>query len=279
MAAMHETRVAVGVDGSIAAQTAVCWAAAEAALRSATLRVVHAFVWPLFRVPLGPTEVAPGLRAAADLVVGEAVELAGKVEPAIPIEAEVVEGFPFPVLTEESRHADLIVVGSRGLGATLTVLVGSPAVDLVAHAHCPVVVVRPDQLGDSGRRVVVGYDGSPAAARAVRFGVEYSARHHLDLLVATVADDGAVTGAELAGLVASVTDGCRGGVRVTSTVLSGHPAEELVRLSGESPLVVVGSRGRGGFRGLLLGSVSHAVLQHAGCPVAVVPRELEGARI
>jgi nucleotide-binding universal stress UspA family protein len=279
MAAMHETRVAVGVDGSIAAQTAVCWAAAEAALRSATLRVVHAFVWPLFRVPLGPTEVAPGLRAAADLVVGEAVELAGKVEPAIPIEAEVVEGFPFPVLTEESRHADLIVVGSRGLGATLTVLVGSTAVDLVAHAHCPVVVVRPDQLGDSGRRVVVGYDGSPAAARAVRFGVEYSARHDLDLLVATVADDGAVTGAELAGLVASVTDGCRGGVRVTSTVLSGHPAEELVRLSGESRLVVVGSRGRGGFRGLLLGSVSHAVLQHAGCPVAVVPRELEGARI
>jgi nucleotide-binding universal stress UspA family protein len=279
MAAMHETRVAVGVDGSIAAQTAVCWAAAEAALRSATLRVVHAFVWPLFRVPLGPTEVAPGLRAAADLVVGEAVELAGKVEPAIPIEAEVVEGFPFPVLTEESRHADLIVVGSRGLGATLTVLVGSTAVDLVAHAHCPVVVVRPDQLGDSGRRVVVGYDRSPAAARAVRFGVEYSARHDLDLLVATVADDGAVTGAELAGLVASVTDGCRGGVRVTSTVLSGHPAEELVRLSGESRLVVVGCRGRGGFRGLLLGSVSQAVLQHAGCPVAVVPRELERVRI
>lgn len=279
MAAMHETRVVVGVDGSIAAQTAVCWAAAEAALRSATLRVVHAFVWPLFRVPLGPTEVAPGLRAAADLVVGEAVELAGKVEPAIPIEAEVVEGFPFPVLTEESRHADLIVVGSRGLGATLTVLVGSTAVDLVAHAHCPVVVVRPDQLGDSGRRVVVGYDGSPAAARAVRFGVEYSARHDLDLLVATVADDGAVTGAELAGLVASVTDGCRGGARVTSTVLSGHPAEELVRLSGESRLVVVGCRGRGGFRGLLLGSVSQAVLQHAGCPVAVVPRELERVRI
>jgi nucleotide-binding universal stress UspA family protein len=272
MAAMQATRVVVGVDGSIAAQTAVCWAAAEAAQRSATLRVVHAFVWPLFRVPLGPSEVAPGLRAAADLVVGEAVELAGKVEPAIPIDAAVVEGFPFPVLAEETRYADLIVVGSRGLGATLTVLVGSTTVDLVAHAHCPVVVVRPDQLGDSGRGVVVGYDGSPAAAQAVRVGVEYSARHHLDLLVVTVSDRDAVTGAELAGLVASVTDGGRGGVRVTSTVLSGHPAEELVRLSGESRLIVVGSRGRGGFRGLLLGSVSQAVLQHAGCPVAVVPR-------
>jgi nucleotide-binding universal stress UspA family protein len=272
MAAMQATRVVVGVDGSIAAQTAVCWAAAEAAQRSATLRVVHAFVWPLFRVPLGPSEVAPGLRAAADLVVGEAVELAGKVEPAIPIDAAVVEGFPFPVLAEATRHADLIVVGSRGLGATLTVLVGSTTVDLVAHAHCPVVVVRPDQLGDSGRRVVVGYDGSPAAAQAVRFGVEYSARHDLDLLVVTVSDHGPVTGAELAGLVASVTDGGRGGVRVTSTVLSGHPAEELVRLSRESRLVVVGSRGRGGFRGLLLGSVSQAVLQHAGCPVAVLPR-------
>ena len=78
---MHEPRVVVGVDGSIAAQTAVCWAATEAAARGAILRVVHAFVWPLFRVPLGLSELAPGLRAAADQIVGEAVELAGKIEP------------------------------------------------------------------------------------------------------------------------------------------------------------------------------------------------------
>src|SRR4029450_4314029 len=101
MAAMHETRVVVGVDGSIAAQTAVCWAAAEAAQRSATLRGVHAFVVPLFRGSPAPGEGAPGLRAAAALVVGGAVELPGKVEPAIPIDAAVVEGFPFPVLAEE----------------------------------------------------------------------------------------------------------------------------------------------------------------------------------
>lgn len=264
-------RVVVGIDGSDASRSAVCWAATEAAARSATLRVVHAFVWPLFRVPLGPSEVAPGLRAGADFLIGEAAELAAKTEPSVPVEAAVVDGFPFPVLAEESRHADLVVVGSRGLGATLTVLVGSTAVDLVAHAHCPVVVVRPDHLTGDGGRVVVGYDGSPAAESAVEYGFEYARRHSVGLLVAAVHDDGAGSVAELEGLVDAVTDGLPDGVEVESTVLSGHPAEQLVRLAADARLLVVGSRGRGGFTGMVLGSVSQAVLHHAACPVAVLP--------
>lgn len=271
---MHEPRVVVGVDGSIAAQTAVCWAATEAAARGAILRVVHAFVWPLFRVPLGPSELAPGLRAAADQIVGEAVELAGKIEPGLPVESALTSGFPFPVLAAESRLADLTVVGSRGLGATLTVLVGSTTVDLIAHAHGPVVVVRPDQLGESGHRVVVGYDGSPEARRAVGFAFEYADRHDLEVLVATVYDDAAHCGP-----VPVAFDPVPGHehVPLATTLLIGHPAEQLVRLSEDARLVVVGSRGRGGFQGLLLGSVSQAVLQHAHCPVAVIPAATEPA--
>ncbi len=270
---MHGSRVVVGVDGSAAAQTAVRWAATEAAARGATLRVVHAFVWPSFRVPLGPSEVAPGLRAAADQIVGEAAELAAKVEPGVPVEAAVASGFPFPVLSAESRQADLTVLGSRGLGATLSVLVGSTAVDLVAHARGPVVVVRPEQLGESGHRVVVGYDGSPAARHAVAFALEYADRHDLEVLVVTVHDDDAVP----SGLLPVALDPVPGygHVPLATTLLTGHPAEQLVRLSEDARLIVVGSRGRGGFRGLLLGSVSQAVLQHATCPVAVVPAEAE----
>jgi nucleotide-binding universal stress UspA family protein len=162
-----------------------------------------------------------------------------------------------------------VVIGSRGLGATLTVLVGSTAVDLVAHATCPVVVVRSDDpvsQADDGGLVVVGYDGSDTARAAIDFAVEHCRRHRGRLLIASVRDDrtGDVDVPDLAELSTDVS--------VESTILPGHPGEQLVRLSEEAALVVVGTRGRGGFAGLLLGSVSQTVLHHATCPVAVIPR-------
>ena len=259
----------VGVDGSVASQNAVRWAAAEAVARGVELHVVHAFIWPLFQVPLGPTDMAPGLRAAADRILAEAVELARKAEPAVEVSGSVIDGFPFPVLKRASGGADLVVIGSRGLGATLTVLIGSTAVDLVAHAQCPVVVVRSDESvsqADDGGLVVVGYDGSDTARAAIDFALEHARRHRGKLLIVTVRDDrtGAVDLSDLAQLSTDVT--------VESTILSGHAGEQLVRLSKEAALVVVGTRGRGGFAGLLLGSVSQTVLHHATCPVAVIPR-------
>jgi nucleotide-binding universal stress UspA family protein len=274
---VREPRVVVGVDGSVAGGTAVRWAAGEAAARDATLRIVHAFVWPVYRVPVGPSEVAPGLRAAAELTVRDAVELAGKTAPGVRVESAIVTGFPFPVLAGESREADLTVVGSRGLGATLSVLVGSTAVDLVAHAQGPVVVVRPDELGETGHRVVVGYDGSAASRGAYRFALDYADLHGLGVLVATVHDDAATKPADTVTAPPPVPG--HEHVQVSSTLLSGHPAEELVRLSQDARLLVVGSRGRGGFTGMLLGSVSQAVLHHAQCPVAVLPAAGAGSLV
>lgn len=268
---MNDSRVVAGIDGSAEAEAAIRWAAAEAAARGAELHLVHAFVWPLFPVPVGPSSVAPGLRAMADKIVADSQDLARKLEPGVRITAELVEGFPSPVLLEQSRTAGLVVIGSRGLRGALRLLVGSTGLDLAANAHCPVVVVRPDQPGDSGSRVVIGYDGSPASEAAVDFGLAYAERRGIDVRVASVqspdADRHRLTHHDLAAAVQR-----RDGGAVAELVhVTGHPAEQLIQWSADARLVVIGSRGRGGFTALLLGSISQAILQHADCPVAVIP--------
>lgn len=268
---MTEPRVVAGIDGSPAAETAIRWAAAEAASRGTGLRLVHAFVWPEFPVPLGPSDVAPGLRAAADKIVRESVELARKLEPGLEIVGSREDGFPSPVLIRASQHADLMVIGSRGLGVTLGALVGSTGLDLAANAQCPVVVVRPDQPTDSGDHVVVGYDGSSPASAALDFGLDYARRHGLPVRVATAqpvhSEDHRITREDLDANVR----GRAGGLDLEIIHVDGHPAEQLLRLSADARLIALGSRGRGGFAGMLLGSVSQTVLHHALCPVAVIP--------
>ena len=268
---MTTTRVVAGIDGSPAAEAAISWAAREARSRNAELGLVHAFVWPMFHVPLGASDCAPGLRAAADRIVHESIELAHKLEPGLTVDGTRKDGFPSPVLIRASELAALLVIGTRGLGVTLGALVGSTGLDLVANAHCPVVVVRPDRAGESGTRVVVGYDGSSAGSMALDFGLDYARRHGLAVRVVAAqplhTDRDPVTDAELATEVHSRD----GGKDAELVRVEGHPAEQLLRMSADARLIVLGSRGRGGFAGMLLGSVSQAVLQHADCPVAVIP--------
>src|SRR4051794_25554124 len=99
---MAEKRVVVGIDGAGGCENAIRWGAAEAAARGVGLHLVHAFVWAEFRVPLGPSDVAPGLRAAADKIVAEALDLARKFELGVSVTADRVDGFPSPVLLAES---------------------------------------------------------------------------------------------------------------------------------------------------------------------------------
>ena len=268
---MANGRVVAGIDGSPAAETAIKWAVAEAASRGAGLRLVRAFIWPEFPVPLGASDMAPGLRAGADKIVREAVDLAQKLEPGVEVEGTREDGFPSPVLIKASMHADLLVIGSRGLGVTLGALVGSTGLDLAANAHCPIVVVRPDEAIDSGSRVVVGYDGSSASVIALDFGLDYARRHDLPVRVVAAqplyTESGQVAHHDLEAEV----HGRPGGENAELVQVSGHPAEQLLRLSADARLVVLGSRGRGGFAGMLLGSVSQTVLHHADCPVAVIP--------
>jgi nucleotide-binding universal stress UspA family protein len=262
---MAEKRVVVGIDGAGDCENAIRWGAAEAAARGVGLHLVHAFVWAEFRVPLGPSDVAPGLRAAADKIVAEALDLARKFEPGVSVKADRVDGFPSPVLLAESGNADLIVIGSRDSGRALGLLVGSTGLELAAHARCPVVVVRPGEDAVVGSRVVIGYDGSPAADAAVDFGLQYAERHGLVARIVTV-----LPGDEDHDLTSALRN--HEGTQTAEVVqVTGHPAELLLEWSADAQLLIVGSRGRGGFAGLLLGSVSQTVLHQAPCPVAVIP--------
>lgn len=263
---MTGRRVVVGIDGRPDCENAIRWGAAEAAARGVGLDLVHAFVWAEFRVPLGPSDLAPGLRAQADQIVAEAVTLARKLEPGVLVAGSRVDGFPSAVLLAESRTADLIVLGSRVTGRLLGLVVSSAGIDLSAHAHCPVVVVRPGDDALVGSRVVIGYDGSRPADAAVEFGLAYARRHELPARIVTVLND---TDDDDHDLLA----GIRPHVHEAEVIeVAGHPSELLLEWSADAQLLVVGSRGRGGFAGLLLGSVSQTMLHQAPCPVAVIPQ-------
>lgn len=274
---LRAKNVVVGIDGQPDCENAIRWGAADAAAHGVGLHLVHAFVWSQFRVPLGPSALAPGLRAAADKLVADAVDLAHAFDPGVTITAGRVDGFPPAVLLAESHNARLVVIGSRDTGRALGLLVGSTGLELAVHARCPVVVVRPGDDALVGSRVVIGYDGSPAADAAVDFGLDYARTHGLVPRIVTVlAEDEDDDHNVMAALRAHEDARAAELIEVT-----GHPAELLLEWSADAQLLVVGSRGRGGFAGLLLGSVSQTMLHQAGCPVAVIPRaavEGPGAR-
>ncbi|SFK85781.1 universal stress protein [Streptomyces pini] len=284
--------VVVGVDGSPSSLDAVAAAAHEARLRGVGLRVVHAFLWPVLHVPLGPSPMGPpegGLRNMADQLVAQAVEHARGAEAGIEVEGEVVVGEPLTVLEARSQTASLVVVGSRGLGGFTGLLLGSTAVHLSAHSRCPVLVVRgrPDPTG----HVLLGVDGSASGEAAVGFAfAEASARGAALVAMHTWNNwTGPVSGGPaeplplvydvdmlrdeeeramaeaLSGWQAKYPD-----VTVHRQLVQGGARQALIEASGSAQLLVVGARGRGGFSGLLLGSVSQAALHHAHCPVAVV---------
>ncbi|HZF90662.1 universal stress protein [Streptomyces sp.] len=294
--------VVVGVDGSQSSFAAVEAAAREARARGAGLRVVHAFVWPVTYAlprpspggtsPLGPPPLDPsedGLRKMAGDLVAEAVGRARAAAPDVEVSHAVVTGEPLTVLEAESRAAELVVLGSRGTGGFVGLRVGSTAVHLVAHGRCPVLVVREQPC--VGGPVVLGVDGSAAGEPAVDFAFATAERRKAPLVAlhawttwnapmpapqdasAPYANPpGALAEAEET-LLSEALAGYRErypGVVVEHRVVHGRTREALIDASRSAQLVVVGARGRGGFAGLLLGSVSQAVLHHAHCPVAVV---------
>lgn len=283
--------VVVGVDGSPSSLGAVGMAVRMAAERHRPLRVVHAFMWPLLHVPLGPAPGAPegaGLRHEAERIVAGSVAHAREIATSdIDITGEVVTGSATAVLLAEAREAALVVVGDRGLGGFSGLLVGSVAVQLSAHAPVPVLVVRGTEHPDGP--VVVGVDGSGRDDPAVGFAFEEAAFRGADLravhawtppvstepgdMLPLMYDVNDVADEEtrvLAEAVAGWSDRYPD-VKVSRTLIRGRARRALIEESTRAQLLVVGARGRGGFTGLLLGSVSHAALHHAKCPVTVVP--------
>lgn len=285
----HSGRTVVaGIDGSDSALRAVRWAAAEAARRGVPLRVVTAFDWrqnhPIGEIDLGASYRDIMLNQARRNLADAVAAAEGAVR-GIEVEQQLVVGFPIAVLTAESERAQLVVIGDRGLGGVTGLLLGSVAAGLGSHAACPLVVVRGEQEPDPAAPVVVGVDGSPLSEPAVAFAYEAAAARGVplvavhawhefvgDLDVAPLLDwesleteEAEVLAERLAGWGEKYPD-----VPVRRVVSKDRPGHALVEQSRGAQLVVVGSRGRGSFTGLVLGSVSHAVLYRSLCPVAVV---------
>ncbi|TCO20319.1 nucleotide-binding universal stress UspA family protein [Kribbella steppae] len=283
--------IVVGYDGSPASLTALHWATSEAVRLHARLRVVEVFELvitvrptPGTVVPLEAVRTARegGLAALADGLRAQ--------QPDLEVETVLTEGTPAETLIEESAQARMIILGSRGLGGSTGLLLGSVTVQVSAHAQCPVLVVPPDVHPRALEKptVVVGVDGSKVSAKAIDFafdqaealGARVIAVHAwtspfltfdegqtmLQFDEVAVQESGRVLVAEsVAGAMADHPD-----VECETRLMTGRAARTLLLAAESASLVVVGSRGRGGFTGLLLGSVSQSVLHHAHCPVAIV---------
>ncbi|MDW4911340.1 universal stress protein, partial [Streptomyces sp. ADMS] len=272
--------VIVGVDGSASSLEAVDLAAREAHLRGVALRIVHAFGHASGHLSAGgpPWTADHGLESMARGALARAEERAHVAVPGIEITRSVVAGEALEVLEIESRSAALAVVGSRGLGGFARLLLGSTAVQLVAHGHCPLMVVRgrPDPAGP----VLLAVDGSAAGASAVQFAFTEAALRKAPLvavhvwntwserayegpddpLTAVVADADRLREAEQHLLDETVASwqNVFPQVVVERRLVRSRIRPALIDATREAQLVVAGARGRGGFTGLLLGSVSQA---------------------
>lgn len=272
--------VVVGVDGSAGAADALRWAVDEARLHDAHLVAVHC--WGGRENAEGDTEELARHEEAAAARLAEAV---AAVAPDLDVDQRVVHARPEWGLLEAATEADLLVVGAVGATGLRGLLVGSVSQQVLHHAHVPVAVVRELARPTLPRRVVVGIDGSRAAHRALRWAADEASLRGIELDVihawsvpamasswAPVPQPGIVE-LERASheLVAeTLADVDLGGLVPRVAVTHGPPGPVLVDASRGADLVVVGSRGLGGFKELLLGSVGQHVSHHATCPTVVL---------
>lgn len=284
-----EGSVVVGVDGSPPSDAALRWAVGEARRTRQRLHVVHAQENEVVlndREQLG-TKEAP---AGADPVLTAARDQVAAMAPEIKLTLHCVTGFAPTTLTAASRLAATVVVGSHGRSALPTALLGSVSHQVAIHSSCPVVVVR--ENGTEGvegpGKVIVGVDGSEASEPALSYAFAYAASTGSSLTAVhtwwweplegvslgepwigdwtqIATQEGSLVSEVLAGWSQKYPD-----LAVTSHVVRGDPVIELLEQSKGARLLVVGSRGRGGFIGMMLGSVSRRILKRASCPVAVV---------
>ncbi|WP_293316719.1 universal stress protein [Mycobacterium sp.] len=285
--------IVVGIDDSPAARSAVRWAARDAELRGIPLTLVHAVspgVSTWLRDPL-PAGVMRWQQDHGRRLVDEALEVieeAAQGDGPAGVQTEILASAAVPTLIDLSKEAEMMVAGSQGSGRWQGRRLGSVSSRLVHHAHCPVAIVHGEQptIPHPDRApVLVGIDGSPASELATATAFDEASRRHVGLVAMHAWSDldvselpeidwparramaEEVLAERLAGWREQYPD-----VRVSRTVVQAQPARQLVQGSDDAQLVVVGSRGRGGFAGMLVGSVGETVAQMARVPV-IVARE------
>jgi nucleotide-binding universal stress UspA family protein len=282
--------IVVAVDGSAASDTAVVWAARDAAMHNTPLTLVHAVVTPTSTWPPVPypDSLLEKLEDDAHQAIAHACKLAEDAMPAdrkVAIKKELVYSSPALALIKLADQAELIVVGSSGRGLLARGILGSVSSTVVRHAGCPVAVIRDEDLPDPLHGpVLVGIDGSPASELATAIAFDQASRRGVDLVVLHAWSDMAVlelpafdwqtVEAEAERSLAEALAGWQErypDVPVRRLLVRDLPAQQLIQQSKslEAQLVVVGSHGRGGLTGLILGSVSNTVLHSVRVPVIV----------
>lgn len=305
---MPNKPVLVGTDGSTPAHRALEWAIAFGKAIDRPLRIVCSYGLPSFVSGALDGGYAVADDAAVRQGAGEVLAEAHAIATRAGIEhtVEAAPGDPSAVLVELSAQASVCVVGTRGGGGFTDRFLGSVSAALPAHGHCPTVIVpyraasrvggvpvRGDMAAEPLRglhNIVVGVDGSEASAYALEMAFKLAARTGGSVRAVSAVSLG-LNPAMLAAMPPLADDEVRfaevqqgldqlleplraefGQVDVVAEVAPGNPAEVLIEKSLTADLIAVGSRGRGGFAGLILGSTSQAVLHHSLCPVAVLTR-------
>ncbi|TNC19630.1 universal stress protein [Amycolatopsis alkalitolerans] len=285
--------IVVGIDGSEQALRAVRWAAAEATPRNLRVDLISGVDPALGYFGAGlpiPQDAFDAVERLAHQQLTEAAAAAHEIGPGLAVTTERLRVPPVPMLIDASKKARMIVLGASGRGGFTGMLTGSTAVSVVAHSECPVVIVRDD--GEASGPVVVGVDGSPTSITALGAAFDEAAWRRVPLVAVHAWSDldyastapveyalletepseqeqERILSESLAGWAEKYPD-----VRVERIVVRDRPRRQLLEWSKNAQLVVVGSRGRGGFQGLLLGSTSQALVHYAQCPVMVVrPQE------
>lgn len=291
-------RIVVGTDGSQRANKAIDWAAERAVARKLPLLVIHVIpeqsTAALTMIPDG-LNLEREQRDQAKQKVDAVVQRLRASRPELHVTAVVVEGNPAFVLSEWSRDAELVVIGARGQSAPMSVrLLGGVSDAAAAHGHGPIAVISDDAVDNPGGPVVLGVDDSAEARAAARLAFEAAEVRGVPVVAVHAYDYGphdvpwAETprpevesqfedelAAKVAEVLAEVSE-THPHVPLEIRVVNSRPQEALVEASKQAGLVVVGSRGRGGFAGLLLGSTSKHILREALSPVIITRGRDEG---
>jgi nucleotide-binding universal stress UspA family protein len=292
MSSANDHGIVVAVDGSPASKVATDWAARDAAMRHVPLTLVHVLPEPMIGMwpePMLLDDFSSWRDTHGHQILEEARHVADRAmldDRPVAVDQRSYTGAIVPTLVDLSKDATMIVVGCRGLGTVKRQLLGSVSNGLVHHAHCPVAVIHDDEdpLMDNPAQapVLVGIDGTPASESATAIAFDEASRRGVPLVAmhAWFDDDlyswagidwdrqlqaGKEALAErLAGWREHYPD-----VPVDHRLVAADPGAQLIAASESAQLTVVGSHGRGGFAGMLLGSVSSAVVQGARMPVIV----------
>ncbi|MEV4729669.1 universal stress protein [Saccharopolyspora sp. NPDC049426] len=277
--------IVVGVDGSEQALDAVAWSAEEASSRNLSLLLVSS-TEPYTSGFYGPglpylPEVFEEIDQLARAHLRDGVHRAGTIDPEVSVRTEFVREPPIPRLLEMSKTARMIALGASGRGGFSGMLLGSTASSVASHASSPVAIVRNPNTPDGP--VVVGVDGSETSTAALEAAFDEASWRKAPLVAVhageapSIREVGVGRAHERPGDVERILAESLAGraenypdVDVERVGVEGSPPSVLLDWSDRAQLVVVGTRGRGGFRGMLLGSTSQSLLHHARSPVVVV---------